>query len=107
MEHETKFANVFGNEPDISFAEKLRVIDELNKIGSLTFKVEVHEDGWVAESKEIPAIVTGNTNPNPSAFEIETLIREAIFSAFAVKFESKPKGDVRSPLEFKFETKVY
>ncbi len=105
MEQETKFATIFGNEPDIPFEEKIRVVNELTKIGNLTFKVSVDEGGWNAECNEIPAIITGNTNPTPSSFEIESLIREAIFSAFGVRFNESPAitNHVVSPFQFKFD----
>ena len=102
MEQEKQFANLFGNEPDIAFDEKMRVLGELNKIGSLTFKVEKHTDGWVAECQEVPAIITGNTNPEPSNFEIESLIREAVFSAFNVRFMDT-SNSVASPLRFEYQ----
>ena len=103
MEQEKQFANLFGNEPDIALEEKTRVINALNDIGSLTFKVEKHEDGWVAQCKEVPGIISGNTNPDPSNFEIESLIREAIFSAFNVRFVNAPQSSVPSPLRFEYQ----
>jgi hypothetical protein len=101
MEKIKQFANVFGNEPDISFEEKMRVVNELNKVGSLNFTVEKSEDGWMAECAEVPSIITGNSNPSPSNFEIESLIREAIFSAFGVHFQVKSEL-APSPLQFQF-----
>ncbi len=93
------FASVFGNNPDISLEERNRVIKELEKIGSLTFKVEKTEEGWVAECNEIPGIIAGNTNPNPSSAEIESQVREAIYLAFNVKIEKKPTP---SPMIFQY-----
>lgn len=90
-----RFANVFGNNPDISSDERNRVVSELQKIGSLTFKVEKHEDGWMATCIEVPGIIAGNTNPNPSDFEVESQVREAIYAAFNVKFEK-----MASPAKF-------
>ena len=99
MEQEKQFAALFGNEPDIPFEEKVRVITEISKIGSLTFTVEKNEDGWNTECVEVPSIITGNTNPNPSNPEIESLVREAIFSAFNVRFNNKAEP-VPSPFQF-------
>ncbi len=99
MEPETTYAAVFGNEPDIPFKEKVRVINEVSKLGGLTFTIEKNAEGWNAECVEVPAIITGNTNPNPSNLEIESLIREAIFSAFNIRFDAADQS-VPSPLNF-------
>lgn len=105
MEQETKFANIFGNNPDISQEERDRVVAELEKIGSLTFKVERNEEGWTAECIEVPAIITGNTNPSPTASEIESMIREAIFSAFNVRFEPDTAPTI-SPMQFGYSLQI-
>lgn len=99
MEQEKQFAALFGNEPDISFEEKVRVINEISKVGSLTFAVEKNEDGWHAECVELSSIITGNTNPDPSNLEVESLIREAIFSAFNVRFNPRTES-IPSPFQF-------
>ena len=91
-----RYASVFGNNPEINLEERSRVIAELKKIGSLTFKVEKHEDGWMASCMEVPGLIAGNTNPSPSDFEIDSQVREAIYAAFNVKFEK-----VSSPATFK------
>ena len=100
MEPENKLATLFGNNPDISFDERIRVVRELEKIGSLTFAVEKDEEGWVAKCNEIEGIIAGNTNPNPSDLEIESQIREAIYVAFNVKFERKPTPSAISTFEY-------
>lgn len=82
-----RYANVFGYNPDISPVERERVVAQLQKIGSLTFRVEKHEDGWMASCVEVPGLIAANSNPNPSEFEIESQVREAIYVAFNVKFE--------------------
>lgn len=79
------FARLFGNNTDITLDEKVRVIRELEKIGGLSFKINVDKEGWVATCKEIPGIIAANTNPNPSNEEIESQIRDAVFTAFDVK----------------------
>ena len=94
-----KHALLFGNNTDISLDEKVRILAELEKIGSLTFKIQKTEGGWIAESKEIEGLVAGNSNPNPSSAEIESEIREAIFAVFNVKRE--PVATV-SPLQFAY-----
>jgi hypothetical protein len=80
-----KLAPLFGNNSNISIDERARVLVEINKIGSLTFDITSTRDGWVAQCKEVAGIITGGTNPNPTASEIETQIRDAIYAAFDVK----------------------
>jgi hypothetical protein len=90
MEKENvKFASLFGNNTDIDLEERTRIIRELEKIGSLTFKISKDDEGWTAQCKEVPAIITGNTNPNPTDTEIESQVRDAIYSAFNVKVQQK------------------
>ena len=89
-----KLAALFGNNPDISLDERARVIVELDKIGSLSFDMTLNKDGWTAQCKEVPGIIAGGTNQNPTESEIETLIRDAIYAAFDVKLEKK---DSKSP----------
>jgi len=84
---EKKYASLFGNNPNISLEERSRVISQLQKIGSLTFNVETHEDGWLATCSEVEGLIAGNSNPKPSQVEIDSEIREAIYSAFDVKFD--------------------
>ena len=78
-------ALLFGNNPDIALDERARVLTELYKIGSLTFEITTSGDGWVAQCKEVPGIIAGGTNINPSNSEIESQIRDSIFAAFDVK----------------------
>lgn len=82
-------ASLFGNNPYIDLDERARVSRELGKIGSLTFKVSKDEDGWMAQCKELPGIITGNTNPDPENVEIESQIRDAIYTALNIKIKKK------------------
>jgi len=100
MENEKKYASLFGNNPDISQAEKDRVFAEIQKIGGLTFSIETDEEGWTARCNEMSGIIAGNTNPDPSNAELETQIREAIYAAFNVKYEN------RSPVKFEYTLQV-
>lgn len=94
-----KYGMLFGGEP-VSESEKARVMEEVEKVGSLTFALSIGEEGWVAQCNEIQSIIAGNTNPNPSDIEITSEIRAAIFSTFDVKIEST---GIESPYqEFKY-----
>ena len=84
-----KYAALFGNNPDISLDERARVINELHKIGRLTFKITTSEEGWLAQCQEVTGILAGSTNPNPTSAEIESQIRDAIYAAFDVKVKEE------------------
>ena len=88
-EKNINLASLFGNNSDVGLDERARVMRELKKIGSLTFKVSKNKEGWMAQCKELPGIITGNTNPAPTNTEIEFQIRDAIYAAFNVKIENK------------------
>lgn len=92
-------ASLFGNNPDISLKQRVRVAQEIEKIGGLTFTVQKDAEGWVAQCREVKGIITGNTNPHPTSIEIESQIRDAIFAAFNVKVEKRP---VVSPFGFEY-----
>jgi hypothetical protein len=96
-----KLARLFGNNADISLDERSRVISEINKIGNLTFKIYVDEEGWTAVCNEVKGIIASNTNPTPSDDEIESQIRDAVFVAFNVRFDKK-LCDVKSPWGFEY-----
>ena len=85
-----EIAAIFGNNPAISLDERARVTAELEKIGGLTFDLRKDGEGWVAKCEEVSGIIAGGTNPNPSANEIESEIRSAIFAAFNVH-ETEPE----------------
>lgn len=90
MEKNKKFASLFGNNPDIALEERARVIAELQKLGSLTFLIEVDEDGWIAKCQEIEGLFAADTNPKASSVEIDAQVREAVYNAFHVKFNKIP-----------------
>ncbi len=93
MEPIYKYGMLFAGEP-VPESERLRVMEELSQTGQLTFELERSVEGWSAQCNEIPAIIAGNTNPNPSDIEIQSELRSAIFAAFNVQVE---KPDVTSP----------
>ena len=86
-----KYGLLFGGEP-VPESEKARVMEELAPFGSLSFRIEKSPEGWTAQCKEIPAIVAGNTNPNPNDIEIESQIRAAIFAVLNVQTEQTEIG---------------
>jgi hypothetical protein len=84
----------------VSDEERFRVGKEIEKLGGLTFKVQKGEDGWTAQCDQVDGIMAGNGNPNPSAAEIESEIRQAILAAFEVEVE---QGSVQSPFSFEYQ----
>jgi|SRR3989344_3136116 len=91
MENQT-IAFLFGGNFNVSPEEKARVIDELEKIGgTLTFKIYKDKEGWTAQCNEVSGIIAGDTKINPTKSEIESHIRESIFSAFNIETEESPR----------------
>lgn len=86
------YASLFEGNPDIGLNERVRVLRELQEIGSLTFDLTVNKDGWMAECKEVEGIIAGGTNLNPSSAELASNIRDSIFAAFDVKTEVEEKS---------------
>lgn len=86
--------------PAVSEEERLRVAKEIKKVGGLTFgKIEKSSKDWVTQCIEIPSIIAGNANPNPTNAEIESEIRQAILGAFGVKTEEQ---NFKSPFKFEY-----
>ncbi len=76
--------------------QDIRAVKNLSKNmrelgGILHFTIRTDLDGWMAVCNEADGIVTGGINPNPDDFEIESQIREAIYTAFDVKIKIKPE----------------
>ena len=83
-----KIAMLFEGDINVSPAERTRLENELKKItGMLTFNVIKSEDGWMAKCNEVPGIIAGSSNSNPTDSEIKSQIRESIYSAFNVETE--------------------
>ncbi|OJI08680.1 MAG: hypothetical protein COV08_03265 [Candidatus Vogelbacteria bacterium CG10_big_fil_rev_8_21_14_0_10_49_38] len=75
--------NLPENKADESRAqEALKQIEAVG--GILKFDLETDEHGWSAQCKQIPAIITGGSNSDPTESEIENQIRDAVHSAFHV-----------------------
>ncbi len=70
--------------------DKLRGV--FNKFGGqLTFRVTRDEESWLAECNEIPGLFTGAPNAEPSNDEIDSMVKDAIFSAFGVGHGEVPE----------------
>lgn len=81
---------VDGKARDHEAIEKMtKQIEQLG--GMLHFTIAKDEEGWSAQCNEITGIITGGANPSPTDFEIESNIREAIFTAFHVE-TTTPSG---------------
>lgn len=53
----------------------------IHQLNTLNFKIDIHPDGsWVAESVNVDGIITGGT----SSKEMNTLIKDAIFTYFEI-----------------------
>ncbi|MCR4334246.1 MAG: hypothetical protein NUV47_00750 [Patescibacteria group bacterium] len=86
-----KIGLIFEGDTNISPSERVRVENELRKIGKmLTFKFLKNENGWMAECNEIDGVIAGGTNTNPTDSEIKSQIRESIYAAFSVEIEETP-----------------
>ncbi len=75
---------VDGKTRDYKAIEKMT--EQIAQLGGmLHFSISKDENGWSAQCNEVSGIITGGANPNPTDFEIESNIREAIFTAFHVQ----------------------
>ena len=80
-----KFWKLTGD-VDSRVAESFKAMRaEVEKAGGmLQFDVERFEDGWNAQCRQIPSILTCGKNPNPTEREIDEAIREAVNTAFQI-----------------------
>ena len=62
----------------------MRLKDDLEKNNGFTFTITSSNEGWLAECEEIPGIVTGSDSPKPTMKEVTDLVKDAIFSAYAI-----------------------
>lgn len=75
---------VDGKNRDYIAIEKMTAqIERLG--GMLHFAITKDKNGWSAQCNEVSGIITGGSNLTPTDFEIESNIREAIFTAFHVE----------------------
>ena len=76
--------------PDpIAFNNMAKELEQFSE--PLFFAVERSSDGWVVQCKQIPGIITGGSNPNPSDEEISNAIRDAIRAAFNIAVTPRPQ----------------
>ncbi len=87
-----KIAQIFdGNEPE-NFVAVEKMEKQIKDLGGmLHFTIHKSEDGWMAKCNEVEGIITGGLNPNPEPYEIESQIREAMYTAFDVKVRVAPE----------------
>ncbi|MEK7628591.1 MAG: hypothetical protein AAB421_04230 [Patescibacteria group bacterium] len=93
-----KLSGIFGNgqwAKDHAAVEKMN--EEIRKVGGiLHFAIEKEVDGWHAECKEIPGIITGGNRANPTQEEIESRIRDAIHAVFDITPTNREIGAIRN-----------
>ena len=92
MEKIYKLGRLFGqnSNPDQVAVEKM--MKQIQAVGGmLHFSISKEEDGWSAQSDEIPGIITGGTSASPTDEEIELNIRAAIHAAFNLSNKVRSK----------------
>ncbi|MCG2808823.1 MAG: hypothetical protein L6275_00555 [Candidatus Portnoybacteria bacterium] len=89
---------LFGFNPKRNFKIQNMII-EIHRYGGLTFNIQKHNNGWIAECSTIKGIIAGNDNPNPTQKEIDEHIKGAIFSAFDIPPYFCDEKLIRSPVE--------
>ncbi len=52
--------------------------------GSLRFKIQKNSEGWTAECENFKGIITGGTDPKATDEDINSQIKDAIFTAFGI-----------------------
>ena len=57
---------------------------EIGKRDGLRFKITKDKEGWSAECENLKGIITGGTNLNPTRSEVDSKIKDAIFTAFGI-----------------------
>lgn len=78
-------SKLFGKElterEGVAAAELLAALQHFD---GFTFEIEKDEEGWSAQCVDIPEIITSDTNPNATNEEIDSNIKDAIFTAFGL-----------------------
>ena len=81
-----KIGSIFNeNSQPENLSEVDKMTEQITKIGGmLNFTIHKDEDGWHAVCDQIPGLFAGGANPNPTDYEVESQIREAIHTAFNI-----------------------
>ena len=58
--------------------------NDIRRMGGLKFKIEKNNEGWIAECKNFKGIITGGINPKVTDEEINSQIKDAIFTTFGI-----------------------
>lgn len=82
----------------------LSMVRKINELGGLQFTLSTHKDGWTAECKNLPGILTGDTDPHPSLYEVDKNIKDAIFTAFGIPPEFCDDKVLKGPFDLEEET---
>lgn len=77
----TKFVGV----DDSANAFVVNMLEQINQAGGmLNFSISTNEDGWLAECREFPGIITGGGSAAPSEEEVYRQVKDAVFAAFNI-----------------------
>ena len=80
-----KFSQLLGFPFRRGYGRIVRMMDDIDKYsGKLTFNISFHDEGWTAQCLQIPTIITGSNNSQPTVKEIDELVKDAIFTAYAI-----------------------
>ncbi len=77
-------AKHFGVIPRVDLPKMVRLAKVFEDKRGLSFRLNITNDGWVAECVDIPGIITGGSEVNPSKQLMKNQIADAIFSAFEI-----------------------
>ena len=65
------------------------------KGGELHFLMKIDDEGWFAQCKEFPGIITGGSNKNPTEKEIYLSVIDSLKTAFNVPITKLVEGKVK------------
>ncbi|MDE1919389.1 MAG: hypothetical protein KGH56_01685 [Patescibacteria group bacterium] len=87
------FGSLFGKNQEVANEDAvIRMQQEVAKLGGLLhFTIHRDTDGWSARCDEIPGLITGGKELDPSDTEIQSHIREAIHTAFHIQTKLQPE----------------
>ena len=90
---ETRLGMVFdGSHRADNYKDVERMQKQLQELGGmLHFSIIKDKDGWMARCSEVDGLITGGSNIDPGNFEVESRIRDAIYTAFHMKTKIAPE----------------